>query len=167
MLSVPDSHLITSMVLLLLTGGSSMKRLILGMSMNRSDLADWIDNHTWQVMVALAQLYLFPNGNRVHWRKEVWEKLSRVYPLKHSNKLPSAQFIFDSSWGRNKRLIGKAMQYALDKEDKYEPREHATVSEFYQICEDYLLWMSDRLAQDEVLVLSDVKQELDSLGLAE
>lgn len=144
-----------------------MKRVIYGMSMKRKDLGDYIDNHTWQVMVALAQLYLFPHGNRTHWRKGVWEKFSRMYTLKKSNKLPDADFIFENSWGRNKQDIHNALQYAKDKEDQYTPQSHATIDEFWLIVEDYFLWLSDKLSTNSTLLLADVKEELDRLGLDE
>lgn len=142
-----------------------MKRCILGMSMKRGDLGDWIDNHTFQVIVALAQLYLFPEGNRIHWRKEVWEKFSRIYTLKRSNKLPSAQFILDNSWNKYKGRIARILQYAEDKEDSYTPIKSATVSEFYQIAEDYFYWLADSFSRNQELLLSEVKEELDRLGL--
>jgi len=144
-----------------------MKRLVYGMSKKRKDLAAWIDDHTFQTMVALAQLYLFPQGNRVHWRKEVWEKFSRMYPLRKTNKLPSAQFILDNSWGLNKQNVKNALQYAMDKEDQYDPKLHYTYDEFYQIVEDYFNWLSDQLSQKVALELQDVKSELDRLGLDE
>lgn len=143
-----------------------MKKYVYAMSIKRSDLGDWIDNHTFQVMVALAQLYLFPTGNRVHWRKEVWEKFSRMYRLKHSNKLPSADFILQNSWGRNKHNVNNALNYAIDKEDSYTPKSY-TYDEFYQIVEDYFMWLASQLSQNETLRLSDVKEELNSLGLSE
>ena len=143
-----------------------MKRYIYAMSIKRSDLGDWIDNHTFQVMVALAQLYLFPSGNRIHWRKEVWEKFSRMYRLKHSNKLPDANFILQNSWGRNKHNVLNALNFAIDKEDSYTPRSY-NYEEFYQIVEDYFMWLASNLSINETLRLADVKQELDSLGLSE
>ncbi len=143
-----------------------MKQYIIGMSMRRTDLGDWIDHHTFQVMVALAQLYLFPQGDRIHWRKEVWEKFSRMYTLKPSAKLPSADFILKYSWGRNKHNVENALQYALDKEDEYTPDSY-TFDEFYQIVEDYFLWLASNLSHNETLRLADVKSELDSLGLDE
>lgn len=143
-----------------------MKKYIYAMSIKRSDLGDWIDNHTFQVMVALAQLYLFPTGNRVHWHKEVWEKFSRMYRLKHSNKLPNADFILHNSWGKNKHNVNNALNYAIDKEDSYTSRFY-TYGEFYQIVEDYFMWLASQLSQNETLRLSDVKEELDSLGLGE
>lgn len=144
-----------------------MKRYIVGMSMKRRDLGDWIDNHTFQVIVALAQLYLFPNGNRVHWRKEVWEKFSRIYTLKNTGKLPSARFILDNSWNKHKNRISRIMQYAADKEDQYRAADSTTLDEFYQIAEDYFYWLADNLSQNNELLLSEVKEELDRLGLTE
>ena len=144
-----------------------MKRLILGMSMSKSDLAAWIDNHTFQTIVALAQLYLFPSGNRTHWRKEVWEKFSRIYTLKHSNKLPSAQFILQHSWNAHKNHIARIIQYAKDKEEKYSPIEGATLDEFYQVAEDYFIWLADMLSRHNEVLLQEVKDELDRLGLDE
>jgi len=144
-----------------------MKRLVYGMSMKRKELGDYIDNHTWQVIVALAQLYPFPHGNRVHWRKEVWEKFSKVYILNKSDKLPNADFIYSNSWGRNTGEIGNALQYAKDKESDYTPQEHATVDEFWFIVQDYFLWLSDKLSQNSTVTLAEVKDELDRLGLTE
>lgn len=144
-----------------------MKRYIVGMSMKRRDLSDWIDNHTFQVIVALAQLYLFPNGNRVHWRKEVWEKFSRMYTLKNTGRLPSAQFILDNSWNKHKSRISRIMQYAADKEDQYQAADGATLDEFYQIAEDYFYWLADMFSQNDELLLSEVKHELDRLGLVD
>lgn len=144
-----------------------MKRAIAGMSMKRKELAAWIENHTFQTIVALAQLYLFPMGNRVHWRKRVWEKFSRMYPLRSNGKLPSAQFILDNSWGMNKRWAKNALQYTIDKEEDYEPRKDAQFQEFYQIVDDYFNWLADRLSQENQLSLKEVLDELDRLGLDE
>ncbi len=143
-----------------------MKRVIYGMAMSRKDLASWIDNHTFQTIVALAQLYLFPTGNRVHWRKEVWEKFSKVYRLKN-NKLPSAQFILENSWGNYKYELSRIMQYAVDKEENYEVLDETTYDEFYAIVEDYFYWLADKLSQNTEITLQEVKSELDRLGLDE
>ena len=143
-----------------------MKKLILGMSMKRRDLASWIDNHTYQTMIALAQLYLFPTGNRKHWRKEVWEKFSRIYTLK-SNKLPKAQFILDNSWNIHKDDVWNALDHAEAKEEVYPVRKDANHDSFYQITEDYFIWLADKFSKNPSLRLSDVYEELDRLGLDE
>lgn len=144
-----------------------MKKYIFGMSMNKRELASWIDNHTYQTLVAIAQLYLFPQGNRVHWRKEVWEKFSRIYTLKSSNHLPSARFILDHSWNTHKTQLHRILQYAQDKESQYTVYPKANFDEFYQIAEDYFYWLADQLSCHREILLSEVKQELDALGLDE
>lgn len=146
---------------------TTMKRLILGMSMKRKDLAEWIDNHTWQAMVALAQLYLFPQGNRIHWRKEVWEKFSEMYTLKKTHQFPDSQFILDNSWGLNKKYINDALQRAMDKEDQYEPIKGWSYDEFYNIVKDYFTWLASYLSCNHQIPLHEVKHKLDRLGLDE
>ena len=135
--------------------------------MSRSALGNWIDNHTFQVMVALAQLYLFPQGTRKHWRTEVWEKLSRMHKLKMTNKLPSSEFIFKYSFGRNKHLIASALQYAKDKEQDLRPKDSEVYGDFYQIVEDYFMWLAGQLSATDTVEIADVLKELDRLGLPE
>lgn len=137
------------------------------MSMKRGDLGAWIDNHTFQVMVALAQLYLFPQGTRRHWRTEVWEKLSQMYKLKLNNKLPSAQFILKYSWELNKQNVSSALKYAKSKEHELKPKDSEVYGEFYQIVEDYFIWLANELSQKDKLYLPEVLEELDRLGLTE
>ena len=145
-----------------------MKMYIRGMALSRSDLGNWIDNHTFQVMVALAQLYLFPSGTqRKHWRIEVWEKLSRMHKLKMTNRLPSADFIFKNSFGRNKGNISDALQYAKDKEHDLIPQASEVYGDFYQVVEDYFMWLAGELSHSETVVMQDVLNELDRLGLPE
>lgn len=144
-----------------------MKVYIRGMALSRNALGNWIDNHTFQVMVALAQLYLFPQGTRKHWRTEVWEKLSRMHKLKMTNKLPSADFIFKYSFTRNLDNIASALQYAKDKEHDLKPKESEVYGDFYQIVEDYFMWLAGELSHYETLAITDVLSELDRLGLPE
>jgi len=42
-----------------------------------------------------------------------------------------------------------------------------TYDEFYQIVEDYFIWLASKLSKNETVRLAEVKQELDSLGLDE
>lgn len=140
---------------------------IFAMSRSRKDLGSWIEDHTFQVMVALAQLYLFPHGNRVHWRKEVYEKFSQMFPFRHNNKLPDQKFILDNSWNVNSRFIHNALQRAIDKETEYVPIDNIDENEFYVIVEDYFMWLSYSLSKTNRVSLQEVLEELDRLGLSE
>lgn len=144
-----------------------MKKYIYAMSMNRGDLRDYIESHTRQVIIALAQLYLFPIGNRVHWRKEVWEKFNTIHTLKPLKKLPSAKFIFDNSYSLYLKRIPALLQYAIDKEEQYSPIDTMDYEEFRVIVYDYFIWLSDYFSQTADLAKSDVLEELDRLGLTE
>lgn len=142
-----------------------MKMYIRAMSMKRGDLKDWIEDHTYQVIFALGQLYLFPSGNRVHWRKEVWEKFSRMHTLKPTRKLPSSQFILDNSYGVFKNRMSSILQQVIDKEDEYTPISNIDDERFRLLVYDYFLWLSAYLSYSEFLTKADVLTELDRLGL--
>lgn len=144
-----------------------MKICIKAMSMNRGNLRAWIDDHTRQTIIALAQLYLFPHGNRVHWRKEVWEKFHEMHRLKPSNKLPSSKFILDNSFNLYQPTLMRLIQYALDKEENYIPIRNIQESEFMLMVEDYFLWLANYLSQTDTLNKQDVLDKLDEIGLTE
>lgn len=144
-----------------------MKKYIYAMSMSRGDLRSWVSAHTRQVIIALAQLYLFPTGNRVHWRKEVWEKFSTIHRLKPTNKLPSAKFILDNSFNVYKNILPSLMQYAIDKEEDYSPISNIDEDDFRLLVEDYFLWLANMLSNADAVAKSDVLEELDRLGLTE
>ena len=144
-----------------------MKRMIIGMSKSKADLGSWIEDHAWPVMVALAQLYVFPYGSRVHWRKEVWEKFDKMHLFWHNNKLPSAEFILANSWDVNKLFVKDAVQYAIDKEEDYSPRDDINIQELTSIMESYFVWIADILSKHPALVKNEVLAKLDELGLYE
>lgn len=144
-----------------------MKVYVKSMSMSRGDLKDWIESHTKQTIIALAQLYLFPSGNRIHWRKEVWEKFHEMHKLKFNNKLPSAKFILNNSYELHQAMTCRLLQYAIDKEEKYTPISNIRESEFMVIVEDYFIWLANQLSQKEIVNTQEVLDELDNLGLTE
>ena len=148
-----------------------MKRVvrqnIWGMSDKRKDLGAWIEDHTKQVMIAITQLYLFPNGNRTHWRKEVWEKFYEMHRLKGSNKLPSAKFIFENSFKVHSRMIQNHVKFVISKEDQYDPIEDIDLNQLFQIEKDYFIWLSSKLSKEDFVSKTDVLDELDKLGLTE
>ena len=142
-----------------------MKVYIKAMSMKRADLRDYIESHTRQVFIALTQLYLFPSGNRVHWRKEVWDKFSEMHTMKPTNKLPSAKFILDNSFEIYKNKIPDIIERVIDKEEMYTPIGNIDDYALRILIQDYFTWLSNYFSQKEMLSKSDVLDELDKLGL--
>lgn len=142
---------------------------IVGMSKGRRELGGWIEDHTVPVMVALAQLYIFPNGCRTHWRQKVWDKFHEMKRFMHNKKLPDAQFILDNSWSINKSEhdLDTVIRYVIKKEKSYEPRKDINKTELSSIMESYFTWLADKLSDEFLLDVDEVKQKLDELGLNE
>lgn len=140
-------------------------KLYIFTSKSRKDLGDWIEDHTFQVMVAISQLYAFPTGPRFHWRQEVWEKFDRMKLFRHNKKLPDAKFILENSWEVNKGFVDSALNYAIDKETDYIPKENLDISELTNIIEQYFIWLADELSKKPAVRLESVLKKLDELGL--
>lgn len=142
-----------------------MKR-IYGMSKNRKDLAAWIEDRTFPVMCAIAQLYLFPNvTTRAHWRIEVWEKLHEMKLFKHNNKLPDAEFIYANSWGIDEEYVSDAITWAISHENLLTPIAKIDKVELHDIMSDYFSWLSQQLSKHRAVHINDVAEKLDELGL--
>lgn len=148
--------------------GYTMKKYIYAMSSKRSELGAWIEDHTFPVMCAIAQLYLFEGvQDRKHWRNEVWSKFNRMKLLKKRNKLPSSEFILENSWGANCKYVKSAVKWAVDHDKSLTPRSNVDVDELYDIMEIYFFWLSHKLSSDIYLDSDDVYAQLDKLGLSE
>lgn len=143
-----------------------MYRYIFGMSKSRKDLESWIEDHTLPVMCALAQLYVFPNSQyENHWRQEVYANFNTMRRFRHNNKLPSSEFIFNSSWEINKDSVKSALKWAKSKETELTPRKDISVENLYSLMESYFIWISEALSQEPLISSEEVYAELDELGL--
>lgn len=143
-----------------------MKKYIFGMSKARRDLSAWIEDHTYPVMREIAKLYLFPDApTRLHWRQEVWSKFNMMHPLRSTKRLPSANFIFESSWGVDYRLVHGAVKYAIGHELDFKPRDDIDEEELSDIMHDYFKWLSYVLSIDPDVMPQEVYDKLDELGL--
>lgn len=133
-----------------------------------SDIGDDLEGLTLPLLEALAQLYLFPNSEyENHWRTEVWEKLSEVPKIKRSHKLPKKDYILKNTWYEYNDKIKTIMNRAIAHEHMLIPNSdrRKNVSEFYEICEEYMHWISDRLSTYGIIDPEDVYKKLDDLGL--
>lgn len=143
-----------------------MKRYIYAMSTSKSDLSAWIEDHTFPVMCALAQLYLFETAqDRNHWKKEVWSNFNQMKRLKSNNKLPSAKFIYQSSWEPNSDCVGDAVKWAINHDESLSPRDDIKLNELHTIMQEYFEWLSIKLSNSIYLDSGEVYNKLDELGL--
>ena len=145
-----------------------MKKYIFGMSKSRRDLGAWIEDHTFPAMCVLAQLYLFPNvSTRKYWRQELWSKFNSMHILRGTNKLPSATFIYDNSWGVNENFVQDAVNWAIVHEENLTPIDYIDVDELSAIMGTYFDWLSKKLSKSKFVLPKDVYETLDGLGLTE
>lgn len=143
-----------------------MKRIIYAMSKAKSDLAAWIEDHTFPTMCAIAQLYLFPEYSaKSHWRQEVWSKFGQMHILRTTKDLPSSKFIFENSWGVDKRFVEDAVDWATGHEENLTPREDIDLEYLYSLMEAYFEWASTKLSVSRALKPKDVYAKLEELGL--
>ena len=141
------------------------KRPIYASAMRRGDLAMWIEDRIHPVMLALSQLYVFPNSEyRNHWITEVWANFHDVKLLKHG-KLPSADFILRSGWLVNKPYAKKYIQIVIHKESSLVPRSDTSFDNLIQLMDNYFSWLADILSKDRLVDRYEVETELSKLGV--
>ena len=136
------------------------------MSKFKSELAGWIEDHTFPVMCAIAQLYLFENCDvSSHWRQEVWASFKDMRLLRRQNKLPTSKFIFENSWKINEGFVNDAVTWAIDHENTLHCQKDVDVNQLYDIMERYFKWLSDQLSKHKTISSTAVYTKLDELGL--
>ena len=145
-----------------------MKQRYIAASMCKADLEDWINDKTFPTMCAIAALYLFEDAPiRRFWRCEVWENFRSMKVRKWSRRLPSAKFIFNSSWGLNRLFVQDAITWAIKHNSAFVLSPQVDKDELYSIMENYFTWLSTELSTCRVLASSSVLHKLDELGLKE
>lgn len=145
-----------------------MKRYISCMSKTRSEVRDSLENLAVPCMTHLAKIWLFPNSEmQHHWKREVWSFYSEIDRMKPKNRIPSAQFIYDCSWGIKNHLKEKTVQRAIDLEYENTPDIDRLndLNTLYSNMEKYFLWVSKTLHEDELINLNQVLYELEELGM--
>lgn len=138
---------------------------VYGFSKSRAELAGWIEDHTFPVMCALAQIYLFSDAPTVHhWKQEVWANFHSMRVLRSSKKLPSASFIFDNSWKINEGFVQNAIDWAISKEKFLEVRDDVDESELSSMMKSYFYWLSNKLSKSPAVSTEDVYSAIDIIG---
>lgn len=145
-----------------------MKRYIMCMSKSRSEIRDRLENVATQCMTHIAKIWLFPTSeSQKHWKREVWAFYNEIDRMKPTNKVPSAKFIFNSSWGLKNHLKEKAIQRAVDSEETLIPDKYRlnNLQILYDNMEKYFKWMSETLHNEELISLEAVMKEFGRLGM--
>lgn len=141
-----------------------MKVIIYGSKFKR-DISAKLESLSKLVTQHIIALYLFPDSpNRNHWMGEVWSFLNDVPLVRGRNKPPRSRFIYENTWGIQKRYLNVHIQKVIDKESDYTPItcDKKLLSE---ILDDYFRWISDKLSEDSYVSKSEVYDTLKDLGL--
>ncbi len=115
----------------------------------------------------LLKLFYYRQDERdkMGWIRTVTKSPFTIDRMKGNHKFPSAKDIYHELWLVKADIFSSIEKGAfLSFEDITDyPVPSSTSSNSYKFCEDYHKWMSEYLSTNGVMVLSDVKSEIDSL----
>lgn len=136
---------------------------ILAMSRNKKDIKYYLQDRADKVFVHICKILLYPKSPYVgHWEHEIYAFISNIQKLKGSNKLPSKSFIQNILLQELDSMIGIYMKQAIADEDD---ADFTDVDESYanKICEQYVIWLAEKLSTDGFVSNKDVKAKLHEL----
>lgn len=135
-----------------------MIKVIFGQGLKRADIADNLQNQTFQTMVCLTQLYLYPNSNtRHHWLVELWNKYPQVPKFSRSKKWPDKKFILRNTiYTMENFSASYFVDYVEAKEDEAATIANTNLEELESIYIDYFDWLSTKLDRNQRVTIHEV-----------
>ena len=136
---------------------------VLAMSRTQKDIKYYLQDRADKVFVHICKILLYPESSYVdHWEHEIYAFISNIQKLKGFNKLPSISFIQNILLQELDSMIDIYLKQALADEDD---ADFADVDESYanKICEQYVIWLAEKLSTDGFVSNKDVKAKLHEL----
>lgn len=136
---------------------------ILSMSRTQKDIKYYLQDRADKVFVHICKILLYPESPYVdRWEYMIYAFISNIQKLKGSNKLPSRLFIQNILLQELDGMIDIYLKQAVADEDD---ADFADVNESYanKLCEQYVIWLAEKLATDGFVSNQDVKAELNEL----
>ena len=136
---------------------------VLAMSRNKKDIKYYLQDRADKVFVHICKILLYPESPYVdHWEHEIYAFISNIQKLKGSNKLPSKSFIQNILLQELDDMVDIYMKQAVADEDD---ANFTDISESYanKVCEQYVIWLAEKLSTDGFVSNKDVKSELNEL----
>lgn len=133
------------------------------MSRSKKGIKYYLQDRADKVFVHICKILLYPESPYVdNWEHEIYVFISNIQKLKGSNKLPSRSFIQNILLQELDSMIDIYIKQAIADEDD---ANFADVSESYanKICEQYVIWLAEKLSTDGFVSNRDVKAELNEL----
>lgn len=141
-----------------------MKLYVRAMSTSKKDFKRRLHDISGELTEHLIKLYLYPNSQYAnHWRKEVWAFLHYVPKLKHNNKIPTSDFIFNGISIYLDQV--ESFLYMLMEEYSELSPERLDPDEATSLIEQYFENISIRLSKDSTISSSECIDILIELSL--
>lgn len=149
----------------------SVIKLLTELAIEKRHLEDRLIDRSVEIIEHLLCIVLDPkNVNRDHWTSEIYAFINNVPILKSTKKLPTEQFIYDSTYGvwqdniLNSEYFNRQIESICEEENIDIPDDIcSTQTEFDMICAEYFKWLSDALSKSGKVTRSSCKNKIDEL----
>lgn len=149
----------------------SVIKLLTELAIEKRHLEDRLIDRSVEIIEHLLCIVLDPkNVNRDHWTSEIYAFINNVPILKSTKKLPTEQFIYDSTYGvwqdniLNNEYFNRQIESICEEENIDIPDDiGSTQIEFYMICAEYFKWLSATLSKSGKVTRSSCKNKIDEL----
>lgn len=144
---------------------------IFELAKNRSDIKRELMSKTPMIIEHLEKLILSPNNPaRNHWISEIHAFIHTIDISKSTKKFPSANFIFESTFGcledkyRMLSYVSTEIRDICEIENIKIPKDMKKYQkEILSVCFTYFSWLAESLSKDGRIVRSDVKMLIDKM----
>ena len=149
----------------------SVIKLLTELAIEKRHLEDRLIDRSVEIIEHLLCIVLDPkNVNRDHWTSEIYAFINNVPILKSTKKLPTEQFIYDSTYGvwqdniLNNDYFNRQIESICEEENIDIPDDIGSKqTEFDMICAEYFKWLSNTLSKSGKVTRSSCKNKIDEL----
>lgn len=141
--------------------------LLVELAKRLDKIGDRLSARSNPVLMHLLKVYYHPTVRTVnHWKGEIADFLYDIEPVKGKNRYPKKSFIFNKLWTEISDTFDRNHPVNVDKLNrKYEDqfgRIYLNKGARY-FCEDYMLWLAERLSENGIVTDQEVFNEIDHL----
>lgn len=135
---------------------------VIGFSRPNREIYENLHSKAEVAAIYLIKLFLWPNVREVrHWKKEVYDAISRISKLKSSNRRPKPEEIVKHTWG----IVNDSIEdwtTALIRIRWDDPIQYELEAVYSAILE-YFEWLADMLSSTGMVGSNEVSKEVDYL----
>lgn len=149
----------------------SVIKLLTELAIEKRHLEDRLIDRSVEIIEHLLCIVLDPkNVNRDHWTSEIYAFINNVPILKSTKKLPTEQFIYDSTYGvwqdniLNNEYFDRQIESICEEENIEIPNDiEMTQNNVDFVCSCYFSWLATHLSEDGVIDDEECYKYLDTV----